>query len=299
MAANTHHGMQDHPIYIAWENMKQRCLNPRHIHYGRYGGRGITICDRWLTFEAFRDDVLPTWERGLTLDRIDSNGNYEPSNFEWVTRQRQAINRDIVLKIEFQGHMVALVDVARQLGIKRQTLLQRHQRGVKPPELFLKRLPQAKRAGHKGGRTHGMSTHPAYGSWRSARARCQNVRAAGYHLYGGRGITFADEWQEFENFWADMGPSWFHGASLDRKDNEQGYGPDNCQWATQPEQANNRRNTNFIETPLGRMTIGQASKQFGIKRNTLLARMRYGWTDPHDLVRPPADKTEYLKQYRT
>lgn len=299
MAATTRHGMQNHPIYIAWENMKQRCLNPRHIHYGRYGGRGIKIDPAWLDFEAFRDAVLPTWKRGLTLDRVDPSGNYEPANFEWVTRQRQTRNRENTLKMMFEGRELPVAEVAEIIGVRRATLLQRIHRGVQPPLLYVKRMPIV---GNRDGKyqhgRHGMSGHPAYTSWRSMRNRCQVRTTAGYEQYGGRGITVCDHWQEFENFWADMGPSWFFGATLDRKDNDQSYGPDNCRWATQPEQANNRRNTNFIETPLGRMTIGQASRQFGIKRNTLLARIRYGWTDPHQMVKPPADKTAYLKQYR-
>lgn len=87
------HGMDGTPTYKAWGSMKQRCLNPNHEFYRHYGGRGITICERWLSsFENFLADmgVRPD---GLTLDRIDNNGNYEPGNCQWATRHQQNSNR--------------------------------------------------------------------------------------------------------------------------------------------------------------------------------------------------------------
>src|SRR5215469_9810750 len=72
------HGMSDKsPLYTTWINMRQRCNNPNNSDYRVYGGRGIRVCDEWNTsFEAFLQDMGPTWERGLTIDRIDSNGSY-------------------------------------------------------------------------------------------------------------------------------------------------------------------------------------------------------------------------------
>jgi hypothetical protein len=81
------------PVYHSWQAMKSRCTNPKLKQYKDYGGRGITYCKRWETFENFRDDMFPTWKPGLTLDRIDNEKGYEKSNCRWATRYQQIHNR--------------------------------------------------------------------------------------------------------------------------------------------------------------------------------------------------------------
>jgi hypothetical protein len=79
--------------YVSWGAMKQRCLNKNHRRYRDWGGRGIKICDRWLnSFENFFKDMGER-PKGMTLDRIDNNGNYEPSNCKWATSEQQASNK--------------------------------------------------------------------------------------------------------------------------------------------------------------------------------------------------------------
>lgn len=87
-----HKGGKPTVEYSAWQAMKDRCFNSNNRFYKYYGGRGISVCERWLSFEKFYEDMGPRPE-GLSIDRIDNEGNYEPSNCRWATWKQQAENR--------------------------------------------------------------------------------------------------------------------------------------------------------------------------------------------------------------
>lgn len=113
--------------------------------------------------------------------------------------------------------------------------------------------------------------------WKGMKARCRNKNHKQYHNYGGRGIAVCGRWLVFENFLADMGdrPA---GMTLDRIDNDQGYAPDNCRWATYTDQARNRTNNNYLEFAGRKQTASAWALEVGIKEKTIVARLARGWS---------------------
>jgi len=87
----TVHDMCGTPAHVVWGAMRSRCNNPKHVAYKNYGGRGIRVCSRWDTFANFYSDMWPR-PAGLSMDRIDNDGNYEPGNCRWATRKEQNTN---------------------------------------------------------------------------------------------------------------------------------------------------------------------------------------------------------------
>jgi hypothetical protein len=97
-AYSTTHGMGSHPLYDTWWNMMRRCENEQHKGFRRYGGRGISVCPEWRGTAAFItwiESNLGPRPEGMSLDRIDNDGNYEPGNVRWATRSEQNLNREI------------------------------------------------------------------------------------------------------------------------------------------------------------------------------------------------------------
>lgn len=110
---------------------------------------------------------------------------------------------------------------------------------------------------------------------------CLNPASSQYKNYGKRGISICEKWKKFEGFFEDMGERPEGGYTLERKDNALGYFKDNCKWATQKEQALNRRNNIYVDTFLGRMTISQIAEYTGVRFGTIRSRIVANW---------PADK---------
>lgn len=131
-------GITRYPEYSLWRAMIKRCTNPKADNFGHYGGRGITVCDRWRYgeggksgLECFIDDVVVTRPSlGHTLDRYpDQNGNYEPGNVRWATRSEQNRNLRTNRIVEFCGQEMSLAEAAERAGINYATAKSRLDRG--------------------------------------------------------------------------------------------------------------------------------------------------------------------------
>lgn len=118
---NTTHGMSQTRTFRIWADMRKRCENEKTAHYHNYGGRGITVCERWARFENFLADMGEA-PGDKTLDRIDVNGDYEPSNCRWATIEQQARNKRTNRIIRFNGDAMCLADWAKSLNMDIGTL---------------------------------------------------------------------------------------------------------------------------------------------------------------------------------
>lgn len=109
--------------YRRWSSMRERCNNPNCKDWGRYGGRGITVCERWNTFANFIVDVGHPPFPGAQLDRIDNDRGYEPGNVRWATSYEQQVNsRKVMIWVEVDGVRLSWKAWARKLGVSHQAL---------------------------------------------------------------------------------------------------------------------------------------------------------------------------------
>ncbi len=119
------HGLGTHPLYCVWHSMMARCYKTKNHKFPNYGGRGIRVCDRWHDVSNFINDMSPR-PKGTSIDRINNDGNYEPSNCRWANSITQARNRpqckitdsqrEEILELCKDG--IARIEVARKLGLK-------------------------------------------------------------------------------------------------------------------------------------------------------------------------------------
>lgn len=135
-------------------------------------------------------------------------------------------------------------------------------------------------------RTHGMTGTATFTVWRSMHARCKNPKSKDYPNYGGRGIAVCERWDRFENFLADMGERPAR-LTLERSDNERGYEPGNCRWATIREQNLNTRANRVLEVAGERHPISMWAELTGISKSTLRRRViELGWSHERAVTEP-------------
>lgn len=141
-AASIRHGLSDTPIHRLWRGMNQRCSNPRHMSYPRYGGRGITVCPEWsASYEAFLAAVGPRPSPQHSLERVDNSAGYSPENCVWATAKDQMRNYRRNHLITYRGRAMCVAAWAEEVGINYMTLWSRLAKGW-PIHQALTRRPQ-------------------------------------------------------------------------------------------------------------------------------------------------------------
>lgn len=131
------HGLSHTAEHHAWSSLKGRCYNPRNARYSLYGGRGIRVCDRWLqSFENFYADMGLKPSPKHSIDRIDVNGDYEPSNCRWVIQKEQMRNMRRTQWVEYGGICLSLAEWSEQLGLNAKRVDTRLARGWSIEDAF-------------------------------------------------------------------------------------------------------------------------------------------------------------------
>ena len=149
----TTHGMSGTSLFNVWCAMHSRCLNKNNHSYGNYGGRGIRMCDEWMDSSTFFDWALANgYKEGLTIERIDVNGNYEPSNCKWITKAEQARNKTNSRIFEVDGVSASLAQLCENYNIDYSTVYQRITKlGWEPKRALTTPVRKIRKAGESNG----------------------------------------------------------------------------------------------------------------------------------------------------
>lgn len=140
--------------------------------------------------------------------------------------------------------------------------------------------------------THGLSKSKEFMSWAAMHTRCTNPNQESFANYGARGISVCERWNSFENFLADMGPKPSPRHTIERMDNERGYNPTNCRWATRAEQNTNTRQNRYLTFKGKTMALSQWAREVGLTGSALTARLNRGWSIDDALTTPPITRTK-------
>lgn len=117
-------------LYNIWKGMRQRCNNPNNPSYEHYGGRGISICDEWNDYANFRNWAYANcYDDTLSIDRINNDGNYDPTNCRWVNNEVQTNNQSKNRMIEYNGCKYTMSQLAKELGLSYSSMQHRIERG--------------------------------------------------------------------------------------------------------------------------------------------------------------------------
>lgn len=133
----TKHSMCNTTEYHIWEAIKHRCLNKNDLNYRHYGGRGITICEQWMDFIGFYEDMGNRPTKSHSIDRINNDGNYEKNNCRWATRKEQMSNTSCNAFVEWEGKKVRRLELVKRYNLTTEALRKRLSRGWSLEEALL------------------------------------------------------------------------------------------------------------------------------------------------------------------
>lgn len=218
-SSNYKHGMRRSSTYKQWCHLVQGTTNPRAHNYKTLGALGIKLCTRWLSFEKFFEDMGERPD-GLSLRRIDDSLPFSKENCRWV-------------KLSGEQHF---------------------------------------------NYRHGKTKSATYATWASMMRRTRDPNTANYHRYGGRGITVCPKWATFDGFYEDMGEK-PEGLTIERIDNDEGYFPGNCKWATRTEQARNRQRAAWVVVGKTTIRLFELAELTGLNTSTIRYANKRGYLE--------------------
>jgi hypothetical protein len=246
-------------------------------------------------------DMGPRPSSEHSIDRIDNNGNYEPSNCRWATSKEQARNDGRTRRLTLNGVTLSIAEWAEQLGIGKSNIFNRLNAGwpvervLDPNRASLAGRPKGK-AGSGRAPTR-LGETPEYVAWRNMKGRCLNPNHQSWAHYGAKGITVYEPWiDSFKMFLADMGlrPSPTH--SLDRIDVNGHYSPANCRWATKIQQERNTTHNKRLTYEGQTLTLSEWAEQVGIPVERIRSRLRSGKSVEEALSK--AKRAPKVKRFR-
>lgn len=133
------HGFSKTDLYHVWASMKSRCYYPKNVSYPYYGLRGIVVCNEWKKFENFYSWAINNgYKKGLSIDRINNDGNYQPNNCRWATLKEQANNMSTNIKLSYNGKTKTVIQWCEIFNIKKDTAYRKLRRGKSFEEIFIK-----------------------------------------------------------------------------------------------------------------------------------------------------------------